>query len=711
MTHRRSRIVLGVGLAAALGAAAFGLGGPAPAQEPAQKPIHTDVNVTLKLIQVAVTDSKGVPIADLAPADFEVTDNGAPVAVTQFERHFLGGGAEVPVPAAETAPALSRNFLMIFDFAFMDAPAIARARQMGLQFLDTVVQPGDEVSLVSYSPTRNLTLHEYMTTDQAKVRQIVEGFGLRNVAGRAENLLDYYLDQVKADVYDALAGEGRGTGSNQSDPQLMEMIRQRGTTVGDSQKAGYVQQAVKFSQALKSLALGLRYVAGTKHVLFFSNGIARQVVYGKKLSGVNVQEWTSLDQLASNLRNYDDSMPESAVRDAYSDMLDEFKRSNCQVYSFNEAKVRGEGSVEDPTGDTKNAKEMSGDDSLRQFASATGGRYFNNTVDVAKAMADVKSLTGAFYVLGYRVDEKWDGAYHKIKVKVSRPGANVEAQAGYYNLKPYAELTGFERLLHLMDLALAATPQYGLPIDVPLAAVPMRAGAVNLFSGRAFLPAETFKDVLGKRTEAFVFVLDGQRNVVSIKRFLVPPLPAGRDGLLFDFSLASRPGTYEGRIVLRNAQTGRGARGSVSFTVPEPVPAGTWSDPLLLLEEGRNTLAVSATAEISLARMYGYDPNRFFPRAADVPAGMEKVPAAVRCGGFGDGQDITAIATAVNPATHSRSRIPVTIVGRSVLGGANLLLLDLGVAGLAPGRYPMDVIFQSQSVGASAMASAEIVVK
>jgi hypothetical protein len=88
MTHRRTSLALGLGLAAALAAAAFGLGGPAPAQEPAQKPLHTDVNVTIKLIQAAVTDSKGAPILDLAPAEFEVTDNGKAVAVTQFERHI-----------------------------------------------------------------------------------------------------------------------------------------------------------------------------------------------------------------------------------------------------------------------------------------------------------------------------------------------------------------------------------------------------------------------------------------------------------------------------------------------------------------------------------------------------------------------------------------------------------------------------------------------
>jgi VWFA-related protein len=679
----------------------------APSQDAGQKPIRIDVNVTLKLIQVAVTDRKGKPVMDLTPADFAVTDNGKAVVITQFEKHQYGG-SDAPLPSGDVAPILPRKFFLIFDLAFMDQNGLLRAKHSALHFLDAIVHTGDEVGLISYSPTKNLVLHEYLTTDHKKIRQLVESFGLRSVSGRAESLFDFYLDQMRADIDETLAHRGTAPETQLSDTSLTELLRSRVQTVlGEGQKAGYVQQVVQFSRAFKNLALSLRYAAGTKHILFFSNGIARKVLYGGKLAVTDWENWGSADELAKGLAAYDDSMPESVIRDSYAEMLDEFKAANCQIYSFNEARVRGEVGIDDAQGTAAASKDMLGDDALRQLASATGGKYYHNTIDFRKAMEDVSSLTNAFYVLGYSVDEKWDGAFHKVKVKVARKGTNVQAQAGYYNLKPFDKLTGFEKMLQLMDLALGETSQYCLPAEIPLAAVPVRAGMVNLFAGHAMLSAETFKGVLGKNAEAFVFIFDDQRNVISIKRFLLPP-PLDRDGLLVDFALIVRPGAYQGRIVIRNPQTGRGARGQAAFMMPDAAAVGAWSDPLLLLEEGRNTLAVNATGDLSLPKLYGYDSVKFFPRSGDIPTGVPRITAAIRCGGFGDGQDLTFVASALNSATQVRTPVAVTVLEKSQSGGANLLRLDLGIGELAPGTYSMDVVIQSKNAGINVMASTSL---
>jgi hypothetical protein len=46
-----------------------------------------EVVVTLKLIQVYVTDKKGSPVTDLEKSDFQLWDNGKPVEITGFEKH------------------------------------------------------------------------------------------------------------------------------------------------------------------------------------------------------------------------------------------------------------------------------------------------------------------------------------------------------------------------------------------------------------------------------------------------------------------------------------------------------------------------------------------------------------------------------------------------------------------------------------------------
>jgi hypothetical protein len=48
-----------------------------------------DVTVTLKLIQVYVTDKKGNPVMDLEKDDFELYDKSKLKTITDFEKHVL----------------------------------------------------------------------------------------------------------------------------------------------------------------------------------------------------------------------------------------------------------------------------------------------------------------------------------------------------------------------------------------------------------------------------------------------------------------------------------------------------------------------------------------------------------------------------------------------------------------------------------------------
>jgi len=60
-----------------------------PPQEKGQETFQYEVTVTLKLIQVFVTDGKGNPVIDLAQADFILYDNGKLKKITEFEKHRL----------------------------------------------------------------------------------------------------------------------------------------------------------------------------------------------------------------------------------------------------------------------------------------------------------------------------------------------------------------------------------------------------------------------------------------------------------------------------------------------------------------------------------------------------------------------------------------------------------------------------------------------
>src|SRR4030042_1431174 len=88
------------------------------AQEKKQdQKLQYEVQVTLKLVQVYVTDKKGNPVIDLAKEEFSIFDEGKPQKITDYEKHVLVQKEEAQPPAPEiqgppTQELLPRKFFL-----------------------------------------------------------------------------------------------------------------------------------------------------------------------------------------------------------------------------------------------------------------------------------------------------------------------------------------------------------------------------------------------------------------------------------------------------------------------------------------------------------------------------------------------------------------------------------------------------------------------
>ena len=83
-----------------------------------QETLKHEVKVTLKLVQVYVTDKKGNPVIDLDKEDFELYDKGQKMRITDFERHILWK-PESKDPATDkeklfSRRSLNRKFILFF---------------------------------------------------------------------------------------------------------------------------------------------------------------------------------------------------------------------------------------------------------------------------------------------------------------------------------------------------------------------------------------------------------------------------------------------------------------------------------------------------------------------------------------------------------------------------------------------------------------------
>jgi VWFA-related protein len=71
--------------------------------------------------------------------------------------------------------------------------------------------------------------------------------------------------------------------------------------------------------------------------------------------------------------------------------------------------------------------------SLEQFAQATGGIAYSETNDMASAVLKAIDNGANYYSVAYiPPDPKYDGAYHKIQVRVDQPGVRLDFRTGYY---------------------------------------------------------------------------------------------------------------------------------------------------------------------------------------------------------------------------------------------------------------------------------------
>jgi VWFA-related protein len=71
-------------------------------------------------------------------------------------------------------------------------------------------------------------------------------------------------------------------------------------------------------------------------------------------------------------------------------------------------------------------------DVLRALADGTGAKLYQSNAPAASLRQIVKDAS-AFYLIGYSPPESpADGKYHKIKVRVKRPGVEVHARSGYF---------------------------------------------------------------------------------------------------------------------------------------------------------------------------------------------------------------------------------------------------------------------------------------
>jgi VWFA-related protein len=670
------------------------------------KPLQYEVTVTLKLIQVCITDKKGRPVRDLTKTDFVLFDDGKPATLTEFEKHDVGlPAAEIdttssPGPGGATArpQSLGRTFFLFFDFAFNSQKGIVKAIEAGTRFLKSQFQTNDRVALVTYSMLRGITVHEYLTPDLDKIREALAGLSGKEVSGRADEIEQEYWQQA-AD----LAPTGLGDRRNADAARL------------EGQRRESKSQAHFYLLRLTALAQALRLVPGQKTILFFSTGVPYSLIFGNQSSTPDTQAHASAFDMGDSL-----------LRPLYEQMVKEFAASNCAFYALDtreSAKVSNLFAYDEQRADAFEAMNLSvfstktdiyrddkttGLGSLTILSKDTGGQYFGNISRYDKSLDQIQSLTGTYYVLGYRTSQAEDGRFHEIKVEVKRPGCQVRGQVGYFNPKPFRDYSKLEKDIQLFDLALNERSGGQAPKIFPMTTLAYDAGEGLRLRALARIPKDVIEFFGGKAAELIALFFDGQENVLSLQRTTADLNNYKGADLLFTSGIAPPAGAVKCRLVIRDLETGQSAVASAKVFLVKPEPARiAVATPLLLIPEAQ-IRSLDGTAKgkldpLSWHDIYPFDPGRYAPVVGEEPVRAARVVIVVPFTLPGaDEHDVVFSSYLINSANGQNLPVAVQPVNRFVVGHVHAQLLEMALDQVPSGKYMVYVNAGDRTAGALA---------
>jgi VWFA-related protein len=387
-------------------------------QRPDAAPPVFRTGTDLVEVDVIARDKNGFFVNDLALEDFELQEDGKPypmqqvyvrLAVPAGSRHGLPGAA--PSPGTGAAPNAGRPnlFVVVFDDAHMSLAGFKRTQAAALTLFQSQLRDGDIGGVVSNGRMANGRL----TSDRAELIKAVKDAkpSSTTLSNRMDEQLWPRLAEIEAvriivnndqEMFDVVArracDEDRSAcNAPAGDDAVRGMIHAKAFQFSNNVRV----EATKTLAMLQSVLTSLARLEGPKSVLLMSEGFIS-----------------------------DETWPE--VRDTVSSAA----RSGTRLYAL-DARGSGRGltsieSVAPSDTVTRMYEQMdSAGDSINSLAVDTGGFVVRNQNQFDRAIAQIADDAGNYYVLGYLPPSPADGKFHRIRVKVKRPGISIRSRRGY----------------------------------------------------------------------------------------------------------------------------------------------------------------------------------------------------------------------------------------------------------------------------------------
>jgi VWFA-related protein len=412
-------------LSGAVAACAVSLAATAATQDP-----RTTFGVTTRLVQVNVIvhDKDGQPVADLAAGDFRLYEDGKEQAIESFsiESAVAAVAREAPVSRGDfgnrlRGPAGGGVTVILLDRLNTRFEDQALARAQIVRFIGQL-QPQDRVALYILESDSVHVLHDFTTDSSALLRAVARQRGMTSREMETAELAPHETGEADMDAF--LARE-----------------------FAEVSAAALANRVTSTTRALEAIAHHLAGVQGRKNLIWISSGFPL-VIEDRGPRPVT-------DQVDRATR---------AVNDANVAVYPVDARGLVGAFAGNPAAMSSTKNSDQALRNvfTTISTTRPNIEALQTIAENTGGRAFYETNDITRALTRAVDDSRVTYVLGYSPSHgKWDGSFHKIEVKVRRPGVEVRHRKGYLAL-PAPRLDPTKRNAALLDAVRSGLEATGL---------------------------------------------------------------------------------------------------------------------------------------------------------------------------------------------------------------------------------------------------------
>jgi VWFA-related protein len=403
---------------------------PQPASEAQAAGATLQVNVNRALIPVVVRDKKGSIVSGLTKEDFQVFDNDKPHPIAAFtveRREAMQTGIENKTggtgPAPASSPATSsttqssaapgRFTVFLFDDMHMTFEDLPNVKKAAIRALDEALSGSDMAVVLSTSGKTSTGPSRDRADLQAAILSLQpRGLSLHNSVACPK--LDYYQADLIENKHNDKATKDAVEQVVVCNPGMPESAAENIAQAAARTILGESRQDVLTTYA--TIAEFVRRIAvlpGQRTLILVSSGLV----------AIDPEALDAQSRLIDLAAESNLTISALDVRGVYS----------AEITASEDMQGRSPGTVTQ----MRQAAGLQAGSGLQDLVDGTGGTFFHNSNDLEAGLKSLVEGPEIVYLIELSLnDEKPDGKFHRLKVKVDRDGAQVQSRSGYTSPRP-----------------------------------------------------------------------------------------------------------------------------------------------------------------------------------------------------------------------------------------------------------------------------------